>query len=74
MVIKKQIFKSILKLFYEMQLDLADSCYHGSFVLLCHRCVLERDLRFLSVAYGNTTCRICTNKFFGGTLAVSWLH
>lgn len=71
MVIKKQLLKSILKLFYEMQLDLAVSCYHGSFVVLCQRRVLER---FLCIAYINATCGICRNKFFWGTLTVFWLH
>lgn len=33
-VIKQHIFKTILELRYEMQLDLAVRCYHGSFVLL----------------------------------------
>lgn len=41
MIIKQQIFKSILELFYEMQLGQAVRHYHGSFVVLCHRLRLK---------------------------------
>lgn len=74
MVIKQQILKSILELFYEIQLDLAVRRYHGSFVLLCHRLLLEGGLGFLSIACINVTCGVFTNKCFWGTLAVFWLH
>lgn len=70
MVIKQQIFKSVLELCYETQLDLAVRRYHGSFVLLSHGLSLEGDLGFLSIAYVNIACGVCTNKCFWGTLAV----
>lgn len=70
MVIKQQILKSILELFCEMQLDLAVRRYHSSFVLLWHRLLLEGGLGFLSAAYINVACGVCTSNWFWGTLAV----
>jgi len=56
MLIKQQIFKSILELFYEMQSDLAVRRCHGSFVPLCYRLLLEGGLGCLAIAYTNITC------------------
>lgn len=41
---------------------------------LCHRFLLEGGPGFLSIAYINIACGVCTSKCFWGTLAVLWLH
>lgn len=61
MLIKQQILKSILELVDEMQLDLAVGHYHGSFVQLCHKLLLEGGPGFLSTGYINVACGVCTN-------------
>lgn len=70
MVIKQQIFKSILELFSEMRLDLAVRRCHGGLVLLCQSCPLEGGLGLLSVTDINAARGVCTNKCFWKTSAV----
>lgn len=61
MVIKQQILKSVMEFVDEMQLDLAVGHYHGSFVLLCRTLLLEEGPGFVSTAYINVACGVCTN-------------